>query len=60
MDLLSIIILVLLVLWLTGALGTAPVSGSSTRWIWVILIIAIVIWLAGGLTGVNSSHWWGR
>jgi len=55
MDLLSLILLIVLVLWLTGAAGHAPPAGNI---VWIIVVIALVIWFVGGYGGWHSGNWW--
>jgi len=57
MDLLSLIILILLVLWLAGALGSAPAAAPQNI-VWIISDVALVIWLVGGYGRSHSGHWW--
>lgn len=59
MDLLSLIILILAVLWLAGALGSPPAAAPQNL-VWIIIVVALILWLVGGYGGWHSGHWWGH
>ena len=59
MDLLSLVILIVFVLWLAGALGSPPAAAPQNL-VWTVIVIVIVLWLIGGASGWHSGYWWHR
>ena len=57
MDLLSLILLIVLVMWLAGAVGSAPPAGNI---VWVLVVVALVLFFAVGWSGYHSGVFWHR